>query len=1070
MFNIYGDPYILNNTCRGAFMYVPVPAVQTLPGVFSMVPPGSDWFYPTLSADGKRLFFGYPSVFIAVISTCKMWLGTVFNDTNNKEWAVFYRFFGVDDDKAPPVDLRLGGPNVNFAVAFETASPNDFPGATLAQQFANFVSIYSQIPLPYLSNVTGLSRVGTVFSKHQPGPEYTYVNAKNFTLRKVHWVSDQNPADLWMPGPANIISPSNTDLLNFTSWPFLSVEINPDSANASVWVDQPFGSGGAQTCTTDLPPVTRQLTFSSNPPLWDYNSGVYGGIAYTESPTLAPTLAPTTKAPTNPGDTTNPTTSSPTVYPTTAVPSLQPSSSAPTTSTPTSVPSLSLAASCDGYLGIGVNGSYNIGFSVNGSLIVRSVQCFFIPRLDNSSITEAWTAVASCDLPYFSMPELNVLADRMTRVRIITPGIDNGTFIESITTDAVSRLQSNYSSYRTLSFPSASFKLLYVSSARIKGMGYSTSCAEATVLAGSPFPQFWSCGNTGYAHMIPNLCAWAYNVRNPADKPMYTLLAQGRFFVNPTSSPTTVPTLAPTYDPSILCGPGQFAVPSGGSLLNGDFEAQNTSTYYYSTPFNWTSPASATAIIRSGNSAWGYVSSFSGSYFINLQSRGTAISQRIAVPLISSLAYYTISFASLSRAYQSWHSNLTVSINNQLVANLAPLWYSEYGNHWKTYQINVTSVASFGSTVLLTFNNSGGYGSGATPNAWNVFLDAVTVKFCSFCPLNTYSVDGYGSSCLPCPNGYGSPVGSSTCSNVLTPSPTGAPVPTALTFKPTVLPSSVAPSSSPMTRSPTTVGYTYSPTTLFPSQTPSKLPSTQSPTSQPSLWPTTFSPTTDYPTSEPTPEPSFPTPAPTTAPTVPTESPNFLDVQIPPSYEYLPDQITTPPTSEPINNITPTALNISSLATNSADNSGAAATSASSLSSASIAVIGASLAVAIVLAAIFVALVLKFKKSETKVEAQPDLVLTPWLSNPLVELAPVIVPEPNELVSNSTCETNSPRDFSESPRSITAFLPRADTKGGFKLQELEVEDQACVARSPSPRDSAQAWASGASTLPALVSV
>ncbi len=28
-------------------------------------------------------------------------------------------------------------------------------------------------------------------------------------------------------------------------------------------------------------------------------------------------------------------------------------------------------------------------------------------------------------------------------------------------------------------------------------------------------------------------------------------------------------------------------------------------------------------------------------------------------------------------------------------------------------------------------------------------------------------------------------------------------------------------------------------------------------------------------------------------------------------------------------------------------------------------------------------------------------------------------------------------------------MPRADTKGGFKLHELEVEDQASVARSPS---------------------
>ena len=64
------------------------------------------------------------------------------------------------------------------------------------------------------------------------------------------------------------------------------------------------------------------------------------------------------------------------------------------------------------------------------------------------------------------MQELAALADQLTRVRIISVG-DDSPYIESITPDAIGRLQSGFTGVRSLSFPASNASSLYFISPQV---------------------------------------------------------------------------------------------------------------------------------------------------------------------------------------------------------------------------------------------------------------------------------------------------------------------------------------------------------------------------------------------------------------------------------------------------------------------------------------------------------------------------------------------------------------------------------------------------------------------------
>ena len=195
-------------------------------------------------------------------------------------------------------------------------------------------------------------------------------------------------------------------------------------------------------------------------------------------------------------------------------------------------------SSCAGYLSAGVNSSYPISILLNSQFVTKTVLCYFIPRVDNPSVIDAWTTVASCTTTNFNFSELAALADSMTRVRFMTPVI-NGTYMESITSDAISRFQSNYTGVRSLDFPDTQLSSLYYTSANFASAGYvlggQTACSTASsMLSNSVFPTFWSCNNNRGLHICPPQtcasslsCFWDWSVRNPADFPIVIALSGG---------------------------------------------------------------------------------------------------------------------------------------------------------------------------------------------------------------------------------------------------------------------------------------------------------------------------------------------------------------------------------------------------------------------------------------------------------------------------------------------------------------------------------------------------------------
>jgi hypothetical protein len=126
-----GGSYIV----RGALIYVPIPKV-TATGAEAA--DGDGWFRPVISADGKRLFVAYNSIFMCYLSTAPISVGTKIGNMQ------FYNVYG-GQQPGQTVDPES---YLQFAIAQESFSPSQFPGTTLAEQFANFQTVMNGRVLP----------------------------------------------------------------------------------------------------------------------------------------------------------------------------------------------------------------------------------------------------------------------------------------------------------------------------------------------------------------------------------------------------------------------------------------------------------------------------------------------------------------------------------------------------------------------------------------------------------------------------------------------------------------------------------------------------------------------------------------------------------------------------------------------------------------------------------------------------------------------------------------------------------------------------------------------------------
>eukprot|EP00475_Leptophrys_vorax_P000775 TRINITY_DN10423_c0_g1_i4.p1 TRINITY_DN10423_c0_g1~~TRINITY_DN10423_c0_g1_i4.p1 ORF type:complete len:848 (-),score=171.71 TRINITY_DN10423_c0_g1_i4:60-2258(-) len=269
----------LKSVVRGSIIYVSFPAAQN--GTrWNMVPPGVNWIFPTLSADGYRLFYGYSSVFIAVLSTSVIVHGTDFNSSSSSQWARFYNVYGVDNYPAP---LSM---SLNYAIAVETASPYDFPGNTLMDRFNQFVSVYSAIPLP--------QRINTDDS----APQFRYVSAAKAIMTLKFFYNSAGQANVSTNG-----GPPTT--LDYSKqWPFLSLNINDNSSGLPTnWISTVNGSVVVNVPDYQVPCGITYAPAVGNAN-WSYNDGVYAGNPPLNPPvcvypTPAPSAAATTSVPTS---------------------------------------------------------------------------------------------------------------------------------------------------------------------------------------------------------------------------------------------------------------------------------------------------------------------------------------------------------------------------------------------------------------------------------------------------------------------------------------------------------------------------------------------------------------------------------------------------------------------------------------------------------------------------------------------------------------------------------------------------------------------------------------------------
>lgn len=220
VYNIPAQPEIKTTggllPARGALIYTPVPRVRDASGNLHTATAG--YVPPQLSADGKQLFVGYNSVFIAFTSSAPISRGTSLPGQQ------FFNVFG-----GPVAGQRVVQDQfLRFAVAVQTASPDDYPGATLGEKFANFKAAMAARAVPamvaddlyhpiwqYSDGTVTLTNEYQGDKSHSPGP------------------NDGRGQD-FIGGPDN----ANPTLIDYAKWPML--EVAPVSGGPD-WAYMPVG-------------------------------------------------------------------------------------------------------------------------------------------------------------------------------------------------------------------------------------------------------------------------------------------------------------------------------------------------------------------------------------------------------------------------------------------------------------------------------------------------------------------------------------------------------------------------------------------------------------------------------------------------------------------------------------------------------------------------------------------------------------------------------------------------------------------------------------------------------------
>lgn len=208
---------------RGTLIYVPVPKVIA---TGRDAADGDGWFRPVLSADATRLFVAYEGIFMCFVSTAPISLGT---RVGQKQ---FYNIYGGTTPGAQ------ADPNsfLQYAVAQETFSADDFPGTTFAEKFANFQTTMQGRLVPQLVKAD---------TYH---PAWRYADASATLTSEFGGLARyaKDPQALTKAfGTDTIGGPGNTaaQVVDYATWPLLEQR----DLTGRTWVRQP--EDGALTVT-----------------------------------------------------------------------------------------------------------------------------------------------------------------------------------------------------------------------------------------------------------------------------------------------------------------------------------------------------------------------------------------------------------------------------------------------------------------------------------------------------------------------------------------------------------------------------------------------------------------------------------------------------------------------------------------------------------------------------------------------------------------------------------------------------------------------------------------------------
>ncbi|MFO0601888.1 MAG: fibronectin type III domain-containing protein [Polyangiales bacterium] len=187
---------------RGALLYVPIPRVQDARGQW--VTATADYLPPEIARDGRRVFVGYGNVFISFNASAPIATPRA-TDVIAARGAQFFRIYGGPEADRP-VDP---GSYIQFAVAVQTASPGDYPGATLAEKFAAFQTAMLRLGPPRMVVVDRLHPVWQ-FADGRVTLTNTYQGDR------YHGGNDGLGQD-WIGGPAN----EDPTVIDYDAWPML---------------------------------------------------------------------------------------------------------------------------------------------------------------------------------------------------------------------------------------------------------------------------------------------------------------------------------------------------------------------------------------------------------------------------------------------------------------------------------------------------------------------------------------------------------------------------------------------------------------------------------------------------------------------------------------------------------------------------------------------------------------------------------------------------------------------------------------------------------------------------------